>query len=317
MKNILVTGGAGFIGFHTVESLLSRGDHVVIIDNFNGYYDPRLKIARINVLKDKYKHLKIYKVDIQNVKAVERVFKNNKFDKICHLAAQAGVRYSTENPLEYERSNCQGTITLLEMAHKYGIKDFVFASSSSVYGNDTCIPFNEIDSADKPVSVYAATKRAVELYAHAYHKLYGMNCTGLRFFTVYGSYGRPDMAYFKFTKNIIEGKPIEVYHHGMRRDFTHIKDITQGILAAIDTPLGYEIFNLGNHTCVELKRFISVLEKTIGKKAIKKHLPMQKGDVPMTYADIRKAGKILGYHPKISIEEGLAEFVKWYKEFYK
>src|SRR3989344_1294375 len=236
----LVTGGAGFIGYHTAKFLLERNDNVVIVDNFNEYYDPSLKEARISNLKN-YPNLEVIKADILDFEVMEKIFKNHKFDKICHLAAQAGVRYSLKDPFRYELWNNLGTLNVLELAIKYNVKDFVFASSSSVYGGNKKIPFSEEDRVDNPISFYAATKKSNELCAYVYHHLYNLNCTGLRFFTVYGPWGRPDMALFKFVKNIIEEKSIDVYNHGnMKRDFTYISDIVKGVLAAIDNPFAYE-----------------------------------------------------------------------------
>lgn len=314
--NILVTGGAGFIGFHVSRKLLERGDNVVIADNFNDYYDPKLKYARIDTIKNN-KNLKVYKVDISEYKHLEEVFKKHKFDKICHLAAQAGVRYSLTDPFRYELWNNLGTLNLFELARRYNVKDVVYASSSSVYGGNTKIPFSETDNVDKPVSFYAATKKANELYAYTYHHLYGINCTGLRFFTVYGEWGRPDMALFLFVDNILNNKPIEVYNHGkMERDFTYVDDMVHGVLAAIDRPFGYEIFNLGNNKPVKLTYFIECIENVLGKKAEKKMMPMQPGDVPKTYADIKKAKTMLSFNPKIDIKEGIKRFVEWYKQYY-
>jgi len=310
--NILITGGAGFIGFHVAKALLERGDNVTIIDNFNDYYDVKLKEARIKELGN---NIEIIKADISDHSIMNSIFKNHKFNKICHLAAQAGVRYSLENPLEYEKSNILGTLVMLEIARKHNVKDFVFASSSSVYGNNKKIPFSEDDNVDNPVSLYAATKKSDELLAYTYHHLYKINCTGLRFFTVYGPFGRPDMAYFKFTKAILEDKPIDVYNYGkMKRDFTYISDITDGILAAIDHPFPYEIINLGNNKPIELSYFIKCIENALKKKAKKNMMPMQPGDVKITYANIKKAEKLLNYKPKVKIEEGINRFVEWYKE---
>lgn len=314
--DILITGGAGFIGFHVAKALLERGDKVTIIDNFNDYYDIRLKEARIKELGN-HNNLNLIRADISDHNAMDDIFKNHKFNKICHLAAQAGVRYSLENPLIYEKSNIMGTLVMLEMARKYSIKDFVFASSSSVYGNNKKTPFSEDDNVDHPVSFYAATKKSNELMAYTYHHLYQINCTGLRFFTVYGEFGRPDMAYFKFTKAILEDKPIDIYNNGkMKRDFTYISDITDGVLAAIDNPFPYEIINLGNNNPVELSYFIECIEKAVGKKAKKNMMPMQKGDVPITYADISNAEKLLNYKPSVKIGQGIEKFVEWYKDYY-
>ena len=313
--NILITGGAGFIGFHVAKALLERGDNVTIIDNFNDYYDVRLKEARIKELS-KHDNLNVIKADISDDDAMDIIFKKHKFNKICHLAAQAGVRYSLENPLEYEKSNMLGTMVMLEMARKHNVKDFEFSSSSSVHGDNKKTPFSEEDNVDNPVSLYAATKKSNELLAYTYHHLYKINCTGLRFFTVYGPFGRPDMAYFKFTKAILEDKPIDIYNNGkMKRDFTYISDITNGILAAIDNPFPYEIINLGNGKPIELSYFIECIENVLKKKAKKNMLPMQSGDVKITHANIKKAEKLLNYKPKIKIEEGIKRFVKWYKEY--
>ena len=315
MKTVLVTGGAGFIGFHVAKALLERGDKVIIVDNFNDYYDPRLKRARIRQIR-KNKNLKVYKVDISNYKKLERVFKRHKFDKICHMAAQAGVRYSLKDPFRYELWNNLGTLNLLELARKKRIKDFVFASSSSVYGGNKKVPFSEEDKVDSPISFYAATKKSNELYAHVYSHLYGLHCTGLRFFTVYGPWGRPDMAMFKFVKNILAGKPIDVYNYGkMQRDFTYIDDITDGVVAAIDKPRKYVILNLGNNKPEQLMKVIGLIEKELGKKAKKNMMPMQPGDVPRTSADITKAKKLLGFEPKTGIEQGLKNFIEWYKHY--
>ena len=314
MVRILVTGGAGFIGFHVAKALLDRGDKIIIVDNFNDYYDPRLKYANKNKNK-KNNNINVYKVYISNYKKLDKIFKKHKFDKICHLAAQAGVRDSLKDPFKYEKWNNLGTLNILEMARKYRIKDFVYASSSSVYGENKKIISSEMDNVSKPSSFYAATKRANELYAYVYYHLYGLNCTGLRFFTVYGPWGRPDMAYFKFTKNIMQGKPIEIYNYGrMKRDFTYISDVTKAILTTIDKPFCYEIINLGNNKPIELNKFIEVIEKILGKKAKKKMIPMQQGDTITTYANIKKAKKMLGHNPKINIEEGMKLFIDWYKK---
>jgi UDP-glucuronate 4-epimerase len=315
--NILVTGGAGFIGSAVVKKLVERGDEVVCIDNFNNYYNPKLKEDRVSKFLNGL-NFKIYRTDIGDFQKLHQIFKQHQFDKICHLAAQAGVRYSLTHPFVYERTNVLGTLNLLELVKEFKIKDFIYASSSSVYGRNSKIPFSETDNVDKPVSLYAATKKATELIAHTYHHLYGINCIGLRFFTVYGPWGRPDMALFKFTKAILENKPIDVYNFGnMERDFTYIDDIVRGTVAALDSGLKCEIFNLGNNQPVKLDYFISVIEKILGKTAKKNLLPMQLGDVKRTYADITKAKEMLGWQPKIGIEEGIERFVKWYKEYYK
>jgi UDP-glucuronate 4-epimerase len=313
---VLVTGIAGFIGSNTAKKLLERGDEVVGIDNFNDYYDPSLKERRISDFLGAY-NLRVYRVDISDKKELGKIFEENKIDKICHLAAQAGVQYSIENPSTYIQSNIIGTNNLLELAKDNDIKDFVFASSSSVYGGNTKIPFSESDNVDSPISLYAATKKANELQAHVYHHLYGINCVGLRFFTVYGPWGRPDMALFKFTKSILDGEPINVFNNGKhKRDFSFVDDIVSGIVSALDNCKGYEIYNLGNNNPVDLEYFISVIEDKLNKKAIKNYLPLQVGDVPETYADIEKAKQKLGYQPKTSIEEGIEKFINWYLKYY-
>lgn len=315
---ILVTGIAGFIGSNTAKKLLERGDQIVGIDNFNDYYDPAIKEDRISKLLSGH-DIKLYRIDITDKEALKKVFEENKIDKICHLAAQAGVRYSLENPDAYIQSNIAGTNNILELAKDNGVKDFVFASSSSVYGGNKNFPFSESDNVDSPISIYAATKKSNELQAHVYHHLYGLNCIGLRFFTVYGPWGRPDMALFLFTENILADKPINVFNNGKhKRDFTYIDDIVSGIIASLDncSNCGYEIFNLGNNQPVELEYFISTIEDKLGKKAIKNYLPLQIGDVPETYANIDKANEKLGYEPKTSIEDGIDKFINWYKQYY-
>ncbi|HLC91140.1 MAG TPA: NAD-dependent epimerase/dehydratase family protein [Candidatus Nanoarchaeia archaeon] len=311
---ILVTGGAGFIGNAVAKALLERGDQVVVIDDMNSYYDVGLKTARLARIKDKLRGF--YQVSISNYGELEKVFHNHKFTKVCHLAAQAGVRYSLENPFAYEQANCLGTLNILELMRKYGIKDLVFASSSSVYGGNTKVPFSVDDPVDHPISLYAATKKANELYAHVYHKLFGFNCIGLRFFTVYGPWGRPDMALFKFTKAILENKPIDVYNQGNhKRDFTFITDIVDGVIKSLDRVQDYHILNLGNNKPVELLHFISCIEKELGQTAKKNFLPLQQGDVPATFADIQKTKEVLSWQPKVSIEQGIKEFVTWYRQY--
>ncbi|MFA6410058.1 MAG: NAD-dependent epimerase/dehydratase family protein [Candidatus Buchananbacteria bacterium] len=317
MANILVTGGAGFIGSHVAKALMSRKDEVIIVDNFNSYYDPQLKEDRIKKLLKGFTP-KLYRVSINNFDDLRKVFAENKIDKICHLAAQAGVRYSLENPGAYIQSNIIGTHNLLELAKEFKIKDFVFASSSSVYGGNTKIPFSEKDLVDRPVSLYAATKKANELEVYAYHHLFGINAIGLRFFTVYGPWGRPDMALFKFIKALLADQPIDVYNNGqMKRDFTYIDDIVAGVISALDKCQGYEIINLGNNKPVDLEYFIRIIEESLGKEAVKNYLPLQPGDVVATYAEIRKAHKLLGWQPKTSIEDGIKEAIHWYKDYYK
>jgi len=318
MKKILVTGGAGFIGMHVAQKLLERGGKVIIVDNFNDYYDPELKKARANLLKDNFSNVEIYKIDISDYEALEKLFKAKKFDKICHLAAQAGVRYSLEKPFTYLENNSRATLNLLELCRHYNVSDFIFASSSSVYGNNKKMPFMEEDQVDQPISLYAATKKSTEEMAYTYHHLFGLNCIGLRFFTVYGPWGRPDMALFKFTKNIISGKQIDVYNNGdMARDFTYIDDIVAGVVVAIDKDFSYEIFNLARGQSIKLTYYISELERSLGKEAYKNMMPMQPGDVKVTSADISKARKLLDYEPCVSVEEGVANFVDWYREYYK
>ncbi|KKP79662.1 MAG: hypothetical protein A2271_03185 [Candidatus Moranbacteria bacterium RIFOXYA12_FULL_35_19] len=313
---ILITGGAGFIGSAIAKKLMDRGDQVVIIDNFNDYYDPSLKEARIKQFLKGYK-FKLYRGDIRDEKLTEKIFKNEKIDKVIHLAAMAGVRYAIEHPLLYADVNILGTTNLLNLSAKYKIKNFIYASSSSVYGNNKKQPFSETDNVDTPISPYAASKKATELMAHVFSHIYGLKTTGLRFFTVYGPWGRPDMALFKFTKNTLAGKPIEVYNRGkMSRNFTYINDIVSGTITVLDANLPYGVMNIGGDREEQLLRYIEVLENCLGKVAKKKMLPMQQGDVPSTVADISKLRK-LGWKPTTRIEEGIANFVAWYKEYYK
>lgn len=313
-KTILVTGGAGFIGSSLTKRLVSEGHEVVVIDNFNEYYDVSLKRARVDAL---LKGATVLEGDFTDETFLRSVFSKHSFDVVCHLGAQAGVRYSVEHPEVYVHTNVRGTQLILEMMHAYGVKRIVYASTSSAYGESTPVPFVEVASADRPISVYAATKRAGELLIHAYHSLYGIEATCLRFFTVYGPWGRPDMALFKFTKLMLEGKPIDVYNSGdMRRDFTYIDDIVSGFVGALNNPQQYEIINLGNNSPVTLEEFIAVLESTWGIAAEKNLMPMQAGDVQVTYADIQKAQTLLGYEPKTSVQEGVHNFVEWYKKFY-
>ncbi|MBV9080321.1 MAG: GDP-mannose 4,6-dehydratase [Elusimicrobia bacterium] len=315
MATVFLTGAAGFIGSWTAHALADRGDTVVGVDNFNPYYDPTLKRRRAERLGKK---IKLYEADIVDLDAMKRIFKENKIDKVCHLAAQAGVRYSLENPFAYENANNLGTLNLLEVCRERGVKSFIYASSSSVYGGNTKVPFSVDDSVDRPISLYAATKKYNELMAHTYHHLFGMHTTGLRFFTVYGPWGRPDMALFKFTDAILKNKPIDVYNHGkMKRDFTYVTDIVSGILASLDKNYPYEVFNLGNSATVELSYFIECIEKELGRAAKKNLMPMQPGDVPATYADIDKSRKMLGFDPKVKIEQGIKEFIGWYKDYFK
>lgn len=313
---ILVTGGAGFVGSHLIEALLAERHEVVCVDNMNEYYDVSLKSARLARFKEK---VTFYKIDIADQSALEEVFQKHQFDAIAHLAAQAGVRYSLEHPLVYVDSNVRGSVCVFECAHKYGVKNIVMASSSSVYGSiEGSNSFSEDASTDKPISVYAATKRATELLAYTYHHLHGLNITALRFFTAYGPYGRPDMAPYLFVSKILVDTPIDVYGDGnQERDFTYVSDIVDGFILALKKPLGYAILNLGAGTPVTVNEFIAVVEGAIGKKANKNMQPKQPGDVPRTYADITKASKDLGFKPKISVEEGVKKFVQWYREYTK
>ncbi|MBU0461229.1 MAG: SDR family NAD(P)-dependent oxidoreductase [Nanoarchaeota archaeon] len=314
MTRILVTGGAGFIGSHVCDELIKRGDEVVCIDSFNDYYNPRIKEQNIKqLLSNKAFHL--FRTDILDANGMSDIFDKHKIEKIIHLAARAGVRPSINNPHLYQEVNIKGTLNLLELAKEHKIKNFVFASSSSVYGGNTKVPFSENDLVDRPVSPYAATKKAGELLCHVYHHLYGLNVSCLRFFTVYGPRGRPDMAPYKFIKWVIEGKPIVRFGDGRtKRDYTYIADIVQGVISALDKNFGFEIFNLGNSEPIELNDFISLIEKITGQNAKINELPVQLGDVDMTHADITKAKKLLDYNPTTRIEEGMEQFYDWYTE---
>jgi len=318
----LITGAAGFIGFHLSKRLLEDGHTVVGIDNLNNYYDPKLKKARLAHLK-KYPNFTFHKINITNRNKMEQFFSRitTAFDYILHLAAQVGVRYSLLNPYAYIDSNISGFLNILEGCRHIKPKHLVFASSSSVYGANTKMPFSVHDNVDHPISLYAATKKANELMAHTYAHLYGIPCTGLRFFTVYGPWGRPDMALFLFTKSISEGKSIDIYNYGdMQRDFTYIDDIVEGVIRVIPNPpishAPYRLYNIGNNNPVELMRLIEIIEECLGKKAIKNLLPMQLGDVKATYADIDDLTRDVGFKPSTSIEEGVRRFVEWYKRYY-
>ncbi len=314
---VLVTGAAGFIGFHLSRRLLEDGKRVVGVDNLNEYYDVDLKKARLQILKS-FNTFIFYKEDIQNSKAIKDIFVQQKIETVCNLAAQAGVRHSLKDPFSYQKSNLEGFLTLLEAAREYKVKNFVFASSSSVYGNNKKIPFSVEDRVDYPISLYGATKKANELIAHAYSHLYQIPCTGLRYFTVYGPWGRPDMALFLFTDAILNNRPINVYNYGdMKRDFTYIDDIVDGTIGALERPVPYDLFNLGNSKPEPLLKLIHILEEELGKKAKKNMMPMQPGDVKETAADIQKSRDLLGFDPKTPIEEGVKRFVKWYRGFYK
>lgn len=317
--NILVTGVAGFIGYHVSKQLLKQGHQVIGVDNLNDYYDVSLKNYRLSLLEE-YESLIFIKGDISEKLVCEQVFSSYAIDSVIHLAAQAGVRYSFENPDVYIQSNITGFFNVMNACVTNNITHFIYASSSSVYGNN--LGLNQLDSVtDRPVSLYAATKKANEVLAYSYSTMYGLATTGLRFFTVYGPFGRPDMAYYKFTKNILEGKPITVFEKGeLLRDSTYITDVVNGIIKAMDHPLKepvpYQIFNLGNHKPVTVNKLIKSIEKHTKKKAIIEYLPMQKGDVRHTYADISMSKKILRYNPKVSLDEGISHFVKWYQSFF-
>lgn len=315
---ILITGGAGFIGSATAKALIERGDRVVLIDNFDDYYDPQLKRDRIKtILQGKRKYFTLYTGDIRDTKFLEKIFKKEKPEKVLHLAAMAGVRSSLLDPKLYADVNIMGFINMLECAVKYQVRNFVYASSSSVYGNNKKTPFSETDPVDTPVSPYAATKKANELIAHVYSHIYKLPTTGLRFFTVYGPWGRPDMALFLFTKNIFSGKPIEVNNHGkMSRNFTYIDDIVSGTITTLDADFPYAVMNIGGDRENTLLEFIEEIEKNIDKKAIKKMMPLPDGDVVSTVADIKKLRK-LGWKPTTRIDAGIKNFVDWYKGYYK
>lgn len=344
---ILVTGSAGFIGFHLTKKLLDRGDIVVGIDNINNYYDVNLKYARLaetgidkdavswnkRITSTKYPNYNFIRMNLEDKEAIQNLVLNEQFDNICHLAAQAGVRYSLENPYAYIDSNIVGFLNILEAARDNNIKHLVYASSSSVYGGNTKMPLSTADSVDHPISLYAATKKSNELMAHVYSHLFNIPTTGLRFFTVYGPWGRPDMALFLFTKSILENKPIQVFNYGnMTRDFTFIDDIIKGVVKVIDKPAKptmdanpdpsisniapYKVYNIGNSCPVKLLDYIEAIENELGKKAIKEFLPMQPGDVPYTEADVSDLVRDFDYKPMTKVQDGIKEFIKWYKNFY-
>ncbi|MCK9283039.1 MAG: NAD-dependent epimerase [Rhodocyclaceae bacterium] len=331
---ILVTGAAGFIGMHVCERLLARGDGVVGLDNLNDYYDVSLKEARLARLMPS-PGFRFHTLDVADRPGMAALFEREKPQRVVHLAAQAGVRYSLKNPHAYVDSNLVGFVNILEGCRHAGVEHLAYASSSSVYGGNTRLPFSEHDNVDHPVSLYAATKKANELMAHTYSHLFGLPTTGLRFFTVYGPWGRPDMALFLFTKAILEGRPIEVFNHGrMQRDFTYIDDIVEGILRVLDRPptadtafdknepdpaaswAPYRVFNIGNHRPVELMTYIETLEKALGRNAEKVFLPLQDGDVPVTSADTSSLEHITGFSPGTAVEDGIARFVAWYGSYY-
>lgn len=334
MKKVLVTGAAGFIGFHLSKRLIALGEDVIGLDNLNDYYDVNLKYARLKQLEG-HANFKFIKEDIAEREAIANLFSDQKFDIVVNLAAQAGVRYSLINPYAYIDSNINGFMNILEGCRHNKVKHLVYASSSSVYGANTKMPFSVHHNVDHPVSLYAATKKANELMAHTYSSLYKIPCTGLRFFTVYGPWGRPDMALFIFTKAILEGKPIDVFNYGkMQRDFTYIDDIIEGVIRVMDkipesnpkwngdkpdaatSYAPYKLYNIGNNNPVELMHFIEVLECYLGKKAVKNLLPIQQGDVPATYADVNDLIKDVGFKPSTSLEEGIKRFIEWYKCYY-
>jgi len=334
-ERILVTGAAGFIGFHLSKRLLSQGFEVIGLDNMNDYYDVGLKESRLAIL-EKSSNFSFFKIDLQDKPAVDNLFSTKKFHYVVNLAAQAGVRYSLTNPYAYLESNLNGFLNILEACRHNPLKHLIYASSSSVYGANRKMPFSVHDNVDHPLALYAVTKKSNELMAHAYSNLYNIPTTGLRFFTVYGPYGRPDMALFLFTKAIIEGKPIDVFNNGkMRRDFTYVDDIVEGIVRLLPKiPTGnpnwngenpdpstsfapYKIYNIGNNQPVELLHFIEVLESKLGKTAIKNLLPLQEGDVPETYANVDDLMNDVGFKPATSIETGIENFANWYKAYYK
>lgn len=335
MKKILVTGAAGFIGFHLSKALLSRGDKVIGLDNLNDYYDVNLKLARLEQLKP-HEQFSFHKMDLCDNEAMADLFAKEQFDVVVNLAAQAGVRYSLENPHSYISANVTGFLNILEGCRHNKVSNLVYASSSSVYGANEAYPFTEHMNVDHPISLYAATKRSDEMMAHCYAHLFGVPCTGLRFFTVYGPWGRPDMALFKFTKNTFAGEPIDVYNHGdMLRDFTYVDDIVSGVICTIDNPAkpnsewsgekpdpatSYapaRVYNIGNGSPVRLMEFIDEIEANVGKEAVKNYMPLQPGDVPKTFADTTLLQQDFGFKPQTSIKEGVKAFVDWYKAYYK
>ena len=313
MTRVLITGGAGFIGSHTTEALLSRGEEVICLDNFNDYYNPARKRANVAPF-EAHPGYRLYERDIRDAEALEALFAAERPDKVIHIAAMAGVRYSIQRPQLYESVNVRGLLNTLEVARRYGVTNFVFASSSSVYGADSPVPFREDDPCPRPISPYAATKRAGELLCYTYHHLYDLPCTCLRFFTVYGPRGRPDMAPYLFTRGVFDGEPLKMFGDGTTyRDYTYVDDIVAGVVAALDADFPYEIINLGNSQTVMLRDFIEIVEELVGRKANVVPMPPQPGDVPRTYADVSKARRLLGYDPKTPFVEGMARFVEWYR----
>lgn len=337
---ILITGTAGFIGFHLANKLLAQGLEVVGIDNINDYYSTELKYARLTeagisheaenwqqkISSTKYPNYSFVRMNLEDREAINQLFKHEKFDVVCNLAAQAGVRYSIENPHAYIDSNIVGFANILEACRHNSIQHLLYASSSSVYGNNTKMPLSTTDQVDHPVSLYAATKKSNELMAHTYSHLYGISTTGLRFFTVYGPWGRPDMAYFSFTKNILAGKTIRIFNHGdLYRDFTYIDDIVDGIVKMLQQPqttgnnatAPYKLYNIGNSSPVKLMDFIETIEKALGKEAVKEYHDMQPGDVYKTFADVSELQKDFDYSPDTTLEKGIGKFVEWYNSFYR
>ena len=332
---VLVTGAAGFIGMHVAQRLLARGDEVVGVDNLNAYYDVALKQARLDLLAQ-HSGFRFVRLDIADTDAVGKLFRREGFQRVAHLAAQAGIRYSLDNPQAYVQSNLVGFVNVLEGCRYATVEHLVYASSSSIYGGNKKMPFSEHDNVDHPISLYAATKKSNELMAHTYSHLFGLPTTGLRFFTVYGPWGRPDMSYFKFTKAILEGRPIEVFNHGkMQRDFTYVDDIVDGLVRVLDRPpraqpdfdamhpdpasssAPFRIYNIGSHRPVDLMTFIKVLEGALGREAEKELLPLQDGDVVATYAQTEALQAAIGFVPATSITEGIGRFVDWYRSYYR
>ena len=332
---VLVTGAAGFIGMHVAQRLLARGDEVVGVDNLNAYYDVALKQARLDLLAQ-HSGFRFVRLDIADTDAVGKLFRREGFQRVAHLAAQAGIRYSLDNPQAYVQSNLIGFVNVLEGCRYATVEHLVYASSSSIYGGNKKMPFSEHDNVDHPISLYAATKKSNELMAHTYSHLFGLPTTGLRFFTVFGPWGRPDMSYFKFTKAILEGRPIEVFNHGkMQRDFTYVDDIVEGVVRVLDRPpraqpdfdamhpdpasssAPFRIYNIGSHRPVDLMTFINVLEGALGREAEKELLPLQDGDVVATYAQTEALQAAIGFVPATSITEGIGRFVDWYRSYYR
>lgn len=313
---VLLTGVAGFIGMHSAQRLLARGDEVIGVDNLNPYYPVQLKKDRLAQLK--HPKLRFHELDVADAAALRRLFEQEKPERVLHLAAQAGVRYSLENPAAYIQTNLVGFANLLECCRSHPPQNLVYASSSSVYGSNTELPWSESQNVDHPVSLYAATKKSNELMAHVYSHLYGLNTTGLRFFTVYGPWGRPDMSPMIFANAIVQGKPIPVFNHGdMQRDFTYVDDIVEGTLRVLDKPIRYAVYNIGNHQPVNLLDYIAALERAFGKEAKLEMKPMQPGDVKATYADTSALQKAVGFAPSTPLDTGLARFADWFKQYYK